>query len=93
MCIYTHLYEIISILRCFPAIWLLGRDFVQDQPLKWDMPPAMASISVSSMEAPAVGASPAAWKGETLSVVLPCAYEGEYASRTVESVSCLGDFC
>eukprot|EP00434_Breviolum_minutum_P008961 symbB.v1.2.007895.t1/scaffold489.1/size197246/13 len=59
---------------------------VVDQPLKWDMPPAMASISVSSMEAPAVGASPAAWKGETLSVVLPCAYEGEYASRTVESV-------
>ena len=90
---YIHnLYEIISTLRCFPAIWLLD-DFVQDQPLKWDMPPAMASISVSSMEAPAVGASPAAWKGETLSVVLPCAYEGEYASRTVESVSCLGDFC
>lgn len=24
---------------------------------------------------------------ETFSVVLPCAYEGEYASKTVESVS------
>ena len=59
-------------------------DFGQDQPLKWDVPPK-PSISVSSMVGTAPVPSPN-WKGETLSVVLPCAYEGEYASKTVESV-------
>lgn len=38
----------------------------------------------------AVPATPASWTGETLSVVLPCAFEGVYASRTVESVRVLG---
>eukprot|EP00439_Symbiodinium_sp_Y106_P076391 s2490_g15.t1 len=54
-------------------------------PLQWETKwkPAQGGTHKDAEE---LAEASRAWIGETLSVVLPCAYEGAYASRTVESI-------
>ncbi|CAK9009238.1 unnamed protein product [Durusdinium trenchii] len=72
------------------ASFLILASYVDTLDKPWEPPPAPTNgaAHTASVERVKRGYDQDArpWLGETLSVVLPCAFEGEYASRTVESV-------
>ncbi|CAJ1345626.1 unnamed protein product [Effrenium voratum] len=69
------------------SCFLMGASYVETldegRPLHWEPKVKVEHIQLQDAS---LGLPNDRWVGETFSVVLPCAYEGLYASRTVESV-------